>query len=245
MWFPEIGALLDMTDGDVAMMANVHDPQAGDVRGSAFSTLARESKAWFLAHRARSRSVATLLGKSRIVAEYVVDFERDGEAFDLPVAVVVDKGRDLLDVRIYHSQYPLLGTHAVRPPIVQPDVRANPSGVVDEYFNVLASGDAERVVECYEPDGYFREPSGARYAHRGRDVLLPFYRFMFSAGGGIPLRHCTVTEDAKTCAVEYVCDRWGSHDLPPQAGVAIYMRGPNGLIAAAHVYDDVAAPIVG
>ena len=243
MWLAQIGALLDMTDGDVAMMANVHDPQAGDVRGSAFSALARESTAWCLAHRARTRSLTTLLGKSRIVAEYVVEFERDGEAFDLPVAVVVDKGRDLLDVRIYHSLYPLLGSHAVRAPIVPVDVRANPSGIVDEYFNALSAGDAERVAEAYELDGYVREPSGARYVHRGRDVLLPFYRFFFSAGGGIPLRHCTVTEDAKTSAVEYVCDRWGSHDLAPQAGVAIYTRGPNGLIASAHVYDDIAGPL--
>ncbi|MHB8148253.1 MAG: nuclear transport factor 2 family protein [Vulcanimicrobiaceae bacterium] len=243
MWFPEIAALLDMTDGDVAMMANVHDPQAGDVRGSAFSALVRESKAWFLAHRARTRGLATLLGKSRIVAEYVVDFERGGESLDLPVAVVVDKGRDLLDVRIYHSHYPLLSTHVVRAPIVQPDVRVNPSGIVDEYLNAFSAGDAERVVEAFELDGYVREPSGARYTHRGRDVLLPFYRFFFSAGGGIPLRHCTVTEDAKTSALEYVCDRWGSHDLAPQAGVAIYTRGPNGLIASAHVYDDVRCPL--
>jgi hypothetical protein len=30
--------------------------------------------------------------------------------------------------------------------------------------------------------------------------------------------------------------------LPPQAGIAIYERGPDGLLAAARVYDDVEAP---
>ena len=43
--------------------------------------------------------------------------------------------------------------------------------------------------------------------------------------------------------MEYNCVRWGSHDLPPKAGIAIYERGPDGLLAAARVYDDVDAPI--
>jgi hypothetical protein len=38
------------------------------------------------------------------------------------------------------------------------------------------------------------------------------------------------------------CVPWGSHDLPPQAGIGVYERGPDGLLAAARVYDDVEAP---
>ena len=38
------------------------------------------------------------------------------------------------------------------------------------------------------------------------------------------------------------CVRWGSHDLPPQAGIGVYERGPDGLLAAARVYDDVEPP---
>ncbi len=29
---------------------------------------------------------------------------------------------------------------------------------------------------------------------------------------------------------------------PPQAGIGVYERGPDGLLAAARVYDDVEAP---
>jgi hypothetical protein len=35
----------------------------------------------------------------------------------------------------------------------------------------------------------------------------------------------------------------GSVVLPPQAGVAVYERGLSGRLAAAHVYDDVKAPV--
>jgi hypothetical protein len=56
------------------------------------------------------------------------------------------------------------------------------------------------------------------------------------------LQHCAVTDDGVRCALEYNCVRWGRHDLPPQAGIGIYERGPDGLMAAVRVYDDVEPP---
>jgi len=64
----------------------------------------------------------------------------------------------------------------------------------------------------------------------------------FSTGGGIDLQVCVVTDDGVRCALEYNCVRWGSHVLPPQAGIGVYERGPDGLLAAARVYDDVERP---
>ena len=54
-----------------------------------------------------------------------------------------------------------------------------------------------------------------------------------------------MTDDGVRCALEFNCLRWGSHDLPPQAGIAVYERGPDGLLAAFvdRVYDDIEAPI--
>jgi hypothetical protein len=51
-----------------------------------------------------------------------------------------------------------------------------------------------------------------------------------------------MTDDGVRCAVEYNCTRWGSRDLPAQAGIAIYERRPDGLLAAARVYDDIELP---
>jgi hypothetical protein len=52
-----------------------------------------------------------------------------------------------------------------------------------------------------------------------------------------------VTDDGVRCAVEFNWLRWGSHDLPPQAGIAVYERGQDGLLAAVRVYDDIETPI--
>lgn len=62
-------------------------------------------------------------------------------------------------------------------------------------------------------------------------------------GGGIPLEHCTLTDDNHACALEYNVVRWGRTELPPQAGVAVYVRGQSGKLAAVRIYDDVNPPV--
>ena len=68
---------------------------------------------------------------------------------------------------------------------------------------------------------------------------------LFANGGGIPLGHCSATDDGARCAVEYNLTRWGRTALPPQAGVAVYERGESGLLRAARIYDDVDPPLAG
>ncbi len=45
------------------------------------------------------------------------------------------------------------------------------------------------------------------------------------------------------CALEYNVVRWGRSELPPEAGVAVYVRGPSGKLAAARIYDDADPPL--
>ena len=46
-----------------------------------------------------------------------------------------------------------------------------------------------------------------------------------SARAALTLEPCALTDDGQRCALEYNCVRWGSHDLPPQAGLAVFERG--------------------
>ncbi len=136
-----------------------------------------------------------------------------------------------------------LGRYVHRPPLLQGDPELRTPDVVGEYQRALAAGDVDAVVAAFEPDGYAREPTGGEYVHRGRDDLRAFYGLLFSNGGGIPLEHCAAIDDGRVCVLEYNVVRWGETELPPEAGVAVYVRGQSGRLAAARIYDDADPPL--
>jgi hypothetical protein len=115
--------------------------------------------------------------------------------------------------------------------------------VVGEYQRALSAGDVDAIVAAFEPDGYAQEPAGAQYVHRGHDALRGFYSYLCSNGGGITLEHCAMVDDGRACALEYNVVRWGVSELPPEAGLAVYVRGDSGKLAAARMYDDVDPPL--
>ena len=75
------------------------------------------------------------------------------------------------------------------------------------------------------------------------DALETVWPGRIVSGGGIALEVCCVTDDGVRLALEYNCVRWGTTDLPPQAGIAVFERGPDGLLAAVRSYDDVEPPV--
>ena len=224
----------------------IDDPTAGRVEGStALEAYREQSDAWLNARNARPRQIASTEGASRVVGEFEVDLTERDRTFTLPIGIVVEPSSETRSVwiRIYHSQWPLLGHHVVRPPLLQRDPSAREADVVGAYQTALAAGDAAGCVATFEADGCFREPSGPQYRVCGTSDLTEFYTRFFSAGGGIILEHCTVTEDGVRSALEFNAVRWGGVDLPHQAGVAVYERGRTGRIAQARVYDDVEGPV--
>jgi hypothetical protein len=101
----------------------------------------------------------------------------------------------------------------------------------------------DATVSAFEPDGYAREPAGGTFIHRGPGGLRAFYEQLFSNDGGIPLEHCAVVDDGRAVALEYNVVRWGKSELPPEAGVTVYVRGQSGKLAAARIYDDTDPPL--
>ena len=221
----------------------IYDPRAGEVRGrKQVRRFISHNLSWLAGLHARTEIVASTCAGGRAVVELLARLDHDGRELAWPVAVVAESPDDLSVVfRTYCSQWPVDERRHVRPPVLQPG-QAHPGDVVGRYQAALAAGDAEAVVSTFTPDGYFRGPFGPHSVHRGTAALHAFFTWCFSAGGGIGLEQCTVTDDGVRCALEYNCVRWGRHDLPPQAGIGVYERGPDGLLAAARVYDDVEAP---
>lgn len=236
------GPLLAAFPGGV----RIDDPRAGTVEGVAgVHAFFRSAATWLAERDARCLPVATTPGSARVVGEFDLELTEGERTFILPVAVVAepDPGRHSIWIRTYHSQWPLLGRHVVRSPLLPRDPEARESDVVGEYQAALAAGDAARITATFEPNGCFREPAGPQFRRCGSGVLREFFTGFFSAGGGIILEHCTVTEDGVRTALEFNAVRWGGVELPPQAGIAVYERGPGGKLAHARIYDDVQPPL--
>jgi limonene-1,2-epoxide hydrolase len=220
----------------------VYDPRAGEIRGhKQLRRFVVQNQAWLAERHAQIETVAATCAGGRAVVELLAHLDDDEQDIAWPVAVVAESPDDRSVVfRTYCSQWPVDGRRHLRSPILKPTA-ARPGDVIGRYQAALEAGDTEAIVNTFAPDGYFREPIGPHPTHRGTRELRSFFTSTFSAGG-IGLQYCAVTDDGVRCALEYNCVRWGSHDLPPQAGISVYERGPDGLLAAARVYHDVEAP---
>ncbi|RFU20704.1 nuclear transport factor 2 family protein [Geodermatophilus marinus] len=243
------GVMAGETDaliGSFAGEPELHHPVRGRVKGTrAFARFVAGTNAWLAERNAAVEAVDLVVGDTRTVEEVVLRLDTDPGRVELPVAIVADRDEEarLVEIRVYFSTWPLTGGHAVRPPLLQPDPDVHEADVVGDYQRALAAGDVEAAVAAFEPDGWVREPAGGEHVHRGHDALRSLYGSFFSNGGGIPLEHCTATDDGRACALEYNVVRWGRTDLPPEAGVAVYVRGGSGRLAVARIYDDSDPPV--
>jgi SnoaL-like domain len=238
----EPGALVE----SFAAEPELHDPVRGRIKGTrAFEAFVTEMNAWIARRNVSVEDIEHVVTERRGFEEVVLHLDGETGRVALPVAIVADREADgrIDELRIYSSTWPLTGRHANRPPLLQPDPDLRAPDVVADYQRALASGDVDAIVAAFEPDGYAREPAGDPYVHRGPDDLRSFYQRLFSNGGGIPLEHCALIDDGRACALEYNVARWGRTELPPQAGVAVYVRGQNGKLVGARIYDDADPPL--
>jgi hypothetical protein len=219
----------------------VHDPRAGVVRGHRqLVRFVRRSGEWLAERRARADRFAATCSGDRAAVELLAHLVVDGRDVVWPVAVVAESVDDRTVVfRTYLSLGVVDGHRQVRPPVLGPGPDAPPDAV-GRYWTALGAGDADAIVATFAADGYLQDPTGSRCT--GPGALRSFFTRCFGAGGGVALQHCAVTDDGVRCAVEYNCVGWGGHDLPPQAGIAVFDRAPDGLLAAVRVYDDIEPP---
>lgn len=223
-----------------ADVAELHDPIWGRVKGErAFRAFTSEMGSWLKQHNVSVEDVGHAITERHGFEEVVLHSDDQNGRVDLPVAIVADRRSDgrIEELRLYFDSWPLAGRHVRRPPLLQADPELCEPDVVGEYQRALAAGDVGAIVASFESDGYTREPAGGSHVHRGRESLRSFYEPLF-ANGGISLESCAAIDDGRSCALEYNIVRWGKAELPPTAGMTVYVRGHGGQRAAARIYDD-------
>lgn len=204
----------------------VLDPVRGRVLGAtAFRAFVLQAHAWLREHRASVADVEHVILDGHGFEEVVLHYDSDEGTADVPIAVVADRRLDgrIDEVRIYFSSRLLTGVPATRAPLLQPDPGLRVPDVVADHVRAVAAGDPAAVVATFEPHG--AAPSG-------------FYERVLTHGG-ITLETCALVDDGRACALEYNLVQCGTTRVPPQAGVAVFVRGPSGRLATVRVYDDV------
>jgi hypothetical protein len=222
----------------------LYDPVRGRVKGvHAFRAFVAGMSDWLVRRNVTVEDVDHAIVSGGGFEEAVLHVDGETGPVALPFAIVADRRDDgqIDELRIYHSNRPLTARHSGRPPLLQPDPELRESDAVADHQRALAAGDVDAIVAAFEPDGYVREPEADAF-HRGPDGLRAFYGRMFADGGGIAQELCAIVGDERVCALEYNVVRWGRAQLLPQAGVAVYVRGQSGKLAAVRVYDDVEPP---
>jgi hypothetical protein len=222
----------------------VYDPHAGEIRGHRrLKDFVKQSQSVLAKRLVRTETIASTVVGSRAVVELLAYLSAGDGEVTWPVGIVADRDDRSVVFRSYFSQWPFTGHHVLRAPILEPtDTPLN--GIVGRFHTALHIGDTDAILGTFGPNGYLQQTiDGPQHIHRGLDELRSFFSSCFSAGGGINLQRCAATDDGVRYALEYNCTRWGSHELAPQAGIGVYERGPDGLLAAVRVYDDVEAPV--
>jgi hypothetical protein len=235
----DAAALRSMFKGE----PRVDTPLWGPVPPGQFDSFVEDRRHWYLERNATTRVVNSIIAPDRVVLELIMDLDHEGKKIELPVALSADIEVDSATaVRVYHSTYPLNGKHAIRKPLLEPANDLPEPEVIKQYMKGLAEGDIDQVLPLFTPDGYIREPSGDAYKHQGPEGLRGFFEPAFT-DGGVPLKHCAVTFDGKTFAVEFTVDMWGTTRFDTQGGMAIYQLTDDGKkIEGARIYDDVTPP---
>jgi hypothetical protein len=228
--------------GSFAGEPEIHHPVRGRVKGrAAFERFVTETNAWLFEHDAVITDVERMVTPRRGIEEAILTL--DGR-IDVPVAIVADRDEDacILEVRVYYSLWPLTGRHGGRPPLLQPEPGIRAPDIVGDYQRAFATGDTDAVLASFGSDCFVREPSGGRHVHRGEDQLRAFYGRFFSNGSGVPLEHCTVTDDGRACALEYNLTHGRRTEVQAEAGVAVHVRDGAGRLASVRIYDDSEGP---
>jgi hypothetical protein len=120
----------------------LHDPLRGRIIGvPAFTAYVDRLVAWLTERDMRFEPIAHASSGPRGFEEVVMHVSGPQRRVDIPVAIVAERNADgrLVELRLYHSIWPLTGRHVHRPPLLQHDPQLRLDGVVAAHLDTLAA----------------------------------------------------------------------------------------------------------
>ena len=224
----------------------IEDPRFPGNKGeSQIREFVTNFQGWIANMSPKTEHLRTTATEHRVMSEDILHVKFSGETWELPVATIVSKDLDrgANRVNIYYTNWPFNKKHSARKNLYNAPLadQAEFEGAILNYVQSLLSGDLEKIRKSFEPDIYFREASGPPYVHWGRNAVVDYFQGLF-ANGAPMLRDDTVTDDGRTIFMEFSVVGWNGQTRPEErweAGLAVYERSRDGLMAGIRIYDDV------
>ena len=109
------------------------------------------------------------------------------------------------------------------------------------YFAGVRSGETDALVRSFAGEPELHHPIRGRV--KGRRA---FERFVTETNAWLTARNAVGGHVERIITprrgIEDVV-QWGPTDLPPEAGLVVYVRGASGRLASARIYDDTDPPL--
>ncbi len=224
----------------------IEDPRFPGNKGEAqIRKFVTDFQSWIAGMSPEPEHLRTTATAHRVLSEDVLHVRFSGETWELPVATVVSKdvGSGGNRVHVYYTNWPFNKQHSARKNLFRAPLtgQAEFGGAILNYVQSLLSGDLDKIRTSFEADIYFREASGPPYVHWGRNAVVGYFKGLFANGAPV-LRDDTVTDDGRTVFMEFSVVGWNGRMRPEErweAGLAVYERSRDSLMAGIRIYDDV------
>jgi len=209
----------------------IEDARFGRVEGpAAFGAYVTTNREWLALSDAAPRPLSVVATATRSVEEVVLQLEVGGERQELGAAIVAewDDGHRLTAVRVYQDAWPR-PNHLVEVPAPADGGTRRVPQLLRDLEQARAARDVDAVLSCYEEDAELCLFGAVPQLVHGRDQLRRLHATPEVAGSTARTTTGAVTDDGRTCAVEYRTAHGDAH-RPDEVGLATYERGPHGRI---------------
>jgi len=227
-----VGGTLDALSRRLGNRATVDDPIFG--RASTLSSidpLLKKIAARFKGQGAVYRHIATSLGVDRDVAEGVLSLTVDGQARELPIAVVAERRRlREIELRIYYAS--LEPERRQRLPLAAARDDVTIPQIVAHVLDALRKGAVERILAAFEEGSRWVDPLGVPYAKRDGSMAT----FLSNLRGRLDVSPSGSADDGRTCCLEATVSRPSNPGIEPESIALSFERGDTGLLRELRLY---------
>ena len=209
--------------------ATIDDPLYGRASSlTAIDPLLARVATYFAEGKASYEHVCSTTGVDRDAAEGRLAMTIDGEARELPIAIVAERRRlREIELRVYYAPEGA-PSRKMRSPLVSKGPQSGLASLVETILDRIRKGAIEQALTGFEEAGRIVDPGGR--AHGKHDGAMGTF---LSDLGDIDVQIGGAADDGRTACIEATVVRQGREASP---ALLSFQRGESGLVNELRIY---------